>query len=200
MICHVQGVVTDKTPTRIVLDVNGVGYELFIPVTTYEKAGEIGQQTKLLTYLHVREDALQLFGFSTPQEKWMFTNLISVSGVGPKLALGILSGCQVDNLKQFIVDGDLEALTALSGVGKKTAQRLVTELREKFGGVTPEARFQPVFAEKEMSGKFEEAVLALVSLGFTRISAQKTIEPILKKEHDLPLEDVIKKALQRAST
>ncbi|MFQ5863597.1 MAG: Holliday junction branch migration protein RuvA [bacterium] len=196
MICHVQGVIAEKTPTRIVLDVNGVGYELFIPVTTYEKVGEIGQQTKLLTYLHVREDALQLYGFFAQQEKWMFTNLISVSGIGPKLALGILSGCTVDNLKHFIVNGELESLTTLSGVGKKTAQRLITELREKLGGVTPETEFLPTFVEKEITDKFEEAVLALVSLGYPRVSAQRAIEPILKREQNLPLEDLIRKALQ----
>ncbi|MFQ6113008.1 MAG: Holliday junction branch migration protein RuvA [bacterium] len=196
MICQVQGVIAEKAPTRIVLEVNGVGYELFIPVTTYEKVGEVGQKTKLLTYLHVREDALQLYGFSTQQEKWMFVNLITVSGIGPKLALGILSGSTVDNLKQFIVNGEFESLTRLSGVGKKTAQRLITELREKLGGVTPETEFLPTFVEKEISDKFEKAVLALVSLGYSRISAQKAIEPILKQEQHLPLEDLIKKALQ----
>ncbi|MFQ5824842.1 MAG: Holliday junction branch migration protein RuvA [bacterium] len=196
MICHVQGVIAEKTPTRIIIDVKGVGYEIFVPITTFEKVGELGQQTKLLTYLHVREDALQLYGFFTQKEKWMFTNLITVSGVGPKLALGILSGCPVDNLKRFIVNGELESLTTLSGVGKKTAQRLIMELRDKLGGVTPESQFLPTFDEKEVSDKFEEAVLALISLGYKRISAQKTIEPILREQKDLRLEDLIKKALQ----
>jgi Holliday junction DNA helicase RuvA len=169
---------------------------MFIPLSTYEKVGENGQQTRLLTYLHVREDALQLYGFFSQQEKRMFENLITVSGVGPKLALGILSGCPVENLKHFIIRGELESLTRLSGVGKKTAQRLITELREKLGGVTPEVEFLPTFVDKEVAGKFEEGVLALVSLGYRRISAQKAIEAVLKQQPDLPLEDVIKKALQ----
>lgn len=196
MICQLQGVIADKTPTRIALDVNGVGYEILIPVTTYEKLGEVGEHTKLLTYLHVREDTLQLFGFSTQKEKWMFSNLITVSGVGPKLALSIISGCPVDNLKQYIINGEVEALTRLSGVGKKMAQRLITELREKFGGVIPEAQFMPVIVDKEVAGKFDAAVIALVSLGFTNISAQKALQPILNQEPDLPLEEVVRRALQ----
>jgi Holliday junction DNA helicase RuvA len=196
MICHLQGVIADKTPTRVTLDVNGVGYEILIPVSTYERIGREGEHTKLLTYLHVREDTLQLFGFSTQKEKWMFSNLITVSGIGPKLALSIISGCVVDNLKHYIINGEVDSLTMLSGVGKKTAQRLITELREKMGGVTPDTQFFPSIVDKKVAGKFDEAVMALVSLGFTKMAAQKALQPVLNKEPELPVEELVKRALQ----
>ena len=131
MIAQLEGSISEKTPTQIIVDVSGVGYELLIPISTFDKLEEVGSKVKLLTYLHVREDILQLFGFSTLKEKMMFTHLISVAGIGPKLALGILSGRTVEDLTRNIVNGDTENLTQLSGVGKKTAQRIVLELRDK---------------------------------------------------------------------
>ena len=119
MITFLRGVISEKTPTRVVLEVGGIGYEVLIPVSTFEKLGKIGSEEKLLTYQHVREDALLLFGFHDQPEKSVFLDLISVSGVGPKLALGVLSGCPVDVLRQAIVAEDIERLTRLPGIGKK---------------------------------------------------------------------------------
>ncbi|MFQ5771176.1 MAG: Holliday junction branch migration protein RuvA, partial [bacterium] len=154
------------------------------------------KQVKLLTYLHVREDTLQLYGFATQQEKWMFSNLIAVSGVGPKLALGILSGCAVEDLKRFIGNEEIEALTRLPGVGRKTAQRLVMELKDKLGEGTVATEVSPMLAGKAVQGQLEEAVLALVSLGFNKSHAQKVLLPIIKNEPALPLDEIIKRALQ----
>lgn len=195
MIAYVEGVISEKTPTRIIVEVNGIGYELLIPVSTFEKLPEIGRKEKLLTYQHVREDVLQLFGFLTPQEKTMFMKLISVTGVGPKLALGILSGCHVENLKNYIANGEVATLTRLPGLGKKTAERLVLELRDKLEASEPQ-KGQPHVATAGVGRKLQEAVLALVSLGYTNSSAEKAISQIMAKEPDLPIDELIRRALQ----
>jgi Holliday junction DNA helicase RuvA len=197
MIAHIHGVIAEKTPTRIVLDVQGVGYDLMIPVTTFKKLGEVGDSAKLLTYLQVREDILQLFGFSASTEKWMFMNLISVSGIGPKLAVSILSGCEVEEFRRLVVSENLAYLTKLPGIGRKTAQRLVMELKDKMEGVRFDSDDSTVVtAEPEIEGKYEEAVLALVALGHTRGVAEKVVTPIFKNESALALDEIIKRSLQ----
>lgn len=196
MIAQLEGVLSEKTPTQIIIDVNGVGYDLLIPISTFDKLGEVGSKAKLLTYLHVREDILQLFGFGTLKEKGMFTHLISVGGIGPKLALGILSGRTVDDLTRSIVNEDVANLTQLSGVGKKTAQRIVMELRDKLAKKMTESELAPVSGEAISNGKVEEAALALVSLGYNRTTAETTLLKVLKAEPDLALDELIKRALQ----
>ncbi|MFQ5603311.1 MAG: Holliday junction branch migration protein RuvA [bacterium] len=197
MIAHLQGVVTEKMPTRIVLDVQGVGYDLLVPISTYEKVGEIGSPVRLLTYLQVREDLMQLFGFFSENERTMFQHLISVSGIGPKLAVGILSGCSVDELQKYIVNDEVPMLTKLSGVGKKTAQRMVMELKEKLGDVARATDWtSSVIADEQTKDKISEAVLALISLGFNKSQAQNVLLPIIKADNSLPLDEIIKKALQ----
>lgn len=195
MIGWLQGTLAEKTPTRVILDVQGVGYELAVPLSTFEAVGDVGQAAKLLTYLYVREDALQLYGFSTAKEKRMFLSLLSVSGVGPKLALGILSRASVDDLSSRIASGDVESLTSLPGIGKKTAQRLVMELKDKFGDFQ-EAGVSFVAKSPAETSRKQEAVLALVSLGFTRAVAEKTLTGILASEPDLPVDELIRRALQ----
>ncbi|RMD94124.1 MAG: Holliday junction branch migration protein RuvA [Calditrichaeota bacterium] len=197
MISQLRGVIVEKNPTKITLDVHGVGYELLIPVSTYEKLGNTGEQAKLLTYLHVREDTLQLYGFASQKERWMFANLISVSGIGPKLALSILSGCELENLRQFIAQGDVAALTKLSGVGRKTAQRLITELQEKLGGQLAETPGLTEVAMHASDSKYQEAIQALQSLGYDRNSATRAIQKVLQHEKDLSVEELVKKALQK---
>ncbi len=195
MIGWLKGNLAEKTPTRIVVDVQGVGYELLVPVSTFEQLGEIGATIKVLTYLHVREDILQLYGFHSTKEKQMFLSLLSISGIGPKLALGILSGNSVDELTVKIANGDVDSLTRLQGVGKKTAQRLVMELKDKFveiAGTTATA----VPASSVLNSKQQEAVLALVSLGFSRTAAEKTLAGIIAKEPDLGVDDMIRRALK----
>ena len=197
MIAQLEGVLSKKTPTQMILDVNGVGYDLLIPISTFDKLGEVGSKVRLLTYLHVREDILQLFGFSTLKEKGMFTHLISVSGIGPKLALGILSGRTVEDLTRSIVNSDVANLTQLSGVGKKTAQRIVLELRDKLAKKMTEAQLATVSGEPLANGKLEEGVLALVSLGYNRTAAENTLLKVLGAEPDLALDELIKRALQK---
>jgi len=196
MIAHVQGVIAEKTPTRIIIDVQGVGYEVLIPISTFEKLKNSGEEERLLTYQHVREDALLLFGFYTQREKSMFMHLISVSGIGPKLALSVLSGCPADQLRHTIRNGEVEALTRLPGVGKKTAQRIVMELREKLGADSSETDMPSVDSEQRAPKQSEEAILALTTLGYPKSAAERVVGQILAKEPDVSLDGLIKKALQ----
>ena len=193
MIAQLQGHLIHKSPTRAVVEVNGVGYELHIPLSTYEKLGGTGETSTLLTYLHVREDALQLYGFSTNEEKMLFQHLIAVSGIGPRLAQSILSGCSVATFCSFIRNNEIASLTAIPGIGKKTAERLIIELRDRLKNFaiapaqTAAAPPLPVI---------EEAVLALVSLGYVRASAEKALRRAQQEEGELPVEDLIKRALR----
>ncbi len=199
MIAHIEGQIAEKSPTRVVLDVHGVGYELMISISTFEALPEVGQRVRLLSHQHVREDQLLLFGFVSAREKWMFTKLISVSGVGPKLALGVLSGSTMEQLAQFIVDGDIDRLSQLPGIGKKTAQRLCLELKDKLGEVVTDGAGATTPISREKSSKLDEAVLALTSLGVSRGDAERNLNRILAREPDLPLDELIRRCLQKAS-
>jgi len=194
MIARLYGKLLDKSPTRVVLDVHGVGYEIAIPLSTFEQLGAAGAETTLLTHLHVREEALQLFGFATPREKQLFQLLIAVSGVGPKLAQSILSGSDVTTFCQHIQQSNTAALTAIPGIGKKTAERLVVELRD---------RVAPLLAESEQPGAIagtgrvsEEALMALLSLGYPRANAEKGLRQAQLENGELPVEELIKQALR----
>jgi len=197
MITQVRGRLLDKSPTSVVIEVGGIGLQVNIPVSTYEKLGGRGEEVQLLTYLHVREDILQLFGFATEEERELFLMLTSVSGVGPKLAQGILSGSRPQDLRRDIIDGNTAALTAISGVGRKTAQRLVVELRERLAGPQPEPFILPGGIASVSSSEFEEAVLAMVSLGYNRTTAGRAVRAVMQEFPDLPVEEIVKKALRR---
>ena len=205
MIAYLEGKLVDKSPTQLVLDINGVGYEVKIPLSTFDKLGENGSKAKILTYQYVREDTLQLFGFATIEEKNLFELLITITGIGPKTALGILSSISVNDFQRSIVSEDLDSLTGISGIGKKSAQRLIVELKEKIGG--EEFRFKKDMSLKDRSELIlvEEALKALVSLGFNKAQAKEAVNKA-KSESDLKmhsqkklrLEELIKKALKYA--
>ena len=199
MISYLEGLVAEKSPTEVVLSVNGVGYTLHIPLSTYEQLGDPGSKAKLLTHLHLREDAIVLYGFASESERQMFKLLISVLGIGPKMAQGILSGMTVQELKSCIANGKLDALTALSGVGRKTAERLIVELRDKLSRLEVPSRAASLPGE-ELPASHAEALSALYSLGYTRAAAEKAIRHVLKEANglELTLEELIKQALWRA--
>ena len=183
---------THKSPTWIVVESGGIGFHISIPVSSYDAFGETGRDVRVLTHLHVREDALQLFGFATEAERRLFLLLISVSGVGPKLAQGILSGIAVGDFENAVRGNDLAALTKVHGIGKKTAERLVLELKEKIG----EFEFSgEQAAPSEKTPMEEEAVLALVSLGYRRAQAQEAVQKIMKQDRSLSLEETLRRAL-----
>jgi len=199
MIFALKGTIVEKAPTRVILDVEGVGYGVNIPLSTYEKLGEVGSSARLLTRLHVKEDALDLYGFATAEEKQLFDLLILVSGIGPRLALGVLSGSKVDFVAQAIASGNTGMLTTISGVGKKLAERIVVELKDKVGVLLTSR--EPVAAVGVETPLFNDAVLALVSLGVTKASAQKALRHVVSEaEAELPLEELIRRALSVAGS
>ena len=197
MIDFISGVIADKSPGRVVVQNNGIGYALQISVNTYEHLPHPGETVNLKTYLHVREDNIQLYAFSQEVERKVFLGLISVSGIGPKMAVGILSGIKVYELIQAIQHGDEQRLNAISGVGKKTAQRLIVELREKFMqmGLLEDqhlAEYQPL----KLSAVEEEAALALLSLGYRKQAVEKSILKVRSTGDGQSVEELVKQALK----
>ena len=173
MIGYLRGIILERTPGRVVIEVNGVGYEVLMPVSSFAQLPNgTAALVSLRIYTHVREDALQLFGFFTTPEKQLFEKLISVNGIGPKLGLAILSGVPAGELAQAIRGGDLGRLTAIPGVGKKTAERLVMELRDKLpAGAEP--------AAAAAAGPDADVISALMNLGYARPAAEKTLTAAL---------------------
>ena len=188
MIGFLKGKVISSKPTNVLLDVNGVGYSVNISINTFEKiSGE--EFVSLFIYTNVREDAITLFGFFTESEKEMFELLISVNGIGPKIALSILSGIKIDDLKRAIQSADISRIVAVPGIGRKTAERLVLELRAKVEQVQEEGEVEIPFSIKN------EAVAALTTLGYNSKIAEKIVRDILTQEPNAAIEELIKKSL-----
>jgi holliday junction DNA helicase RuvA len=194
MIAKISGFLLEKSPTRVLIEVSGIGYEIHIPLSTFDKMGAIGEKTSLFTYLHVREDALQLFGFATATERLLFQHLLSVTGIGPKVAQGILSGCSVETFCRYIAQNEIAALTSIPGIGKKTAERLVLELRDRLARWLPDET--AVTAKSKTSAIQEETIMALASLGYNRTAAEKAVEQVTREAGELPVEELIKRALR----
>lgn len=196
MFSYLHGKLIEKSPTEVVIDVNGVGYLLNISLTTYEKLNSLQNDVKVFTYLHVREDALQLFGFTTESERNMFKLLITISGIGPKMAQGILSGMNPEELKTLIQNGNIAALTSIQGIGRKTAERLVVELRDKIGKTEIEI-IDRTFSGVQLKMR-DDALNALISLGYNRSTAEQAIRQVLKESsgRELTVEEIIKFALR----
>lgn len=176
MIAFLHGKVVEALPTQVTVDVNGVGYEALIPLSSFDKLPQPGQSVKLLTQLVVREDAHTLYGFMTPEERDLFRLLVhTVSGIGPKTALNVLSGITVTAFRGAVANGDLKALSQISGVGKKTAERIVVELKDKIGmaGAWEAASAKHGLSVDEQ--RINDAVLALVALGFKQIEAHDSV-------------------------
>jgi len=199
MINFLQGVIVEKSPTKLIIDVNGIGYEVNITLPCYEHLGSVGEKTTIITYLHVREDILQLFGFKSIDERELFLQLITAPGIGPRKAQVILSSVSVEYLQQYIIEEDLSALTSLSGVGKKTAQRLILDLKDKVK-TSAKIRDQLPTSGMELSEReriIDEAVTALISLGFAKNNAQTAIYKVVQQsKQQLILEELIKQALR----
>ncbi|MEW6685991.1 MAG: Holliday junction branch migration protein RuvA [Candidatus Edwardsbacteria bacterium] len=193
MFSYLCGKLIEKHPTHLILDVQGIGYHISIPLSTYEALSSGGELCKVFTYLYVRENLLQLFGFATPQERELFEILISVSGVGPKLAVAILSGVKVEEFELAIIRGDLKRITAIPGIGKKTAQRLILELKERFATQLPEGK-TVMAGERSI---FEEAVSALVSLGVNYSNAYQSVQRARERLGEVKgIEELIREALR----
>lgn len=187
MIARLRGKLAEKEPARIVIDVSGVGYEVFIPTTTFAAMPNAGADVSLDIHTHVREDALTLYGFSSRQERRVFERLISISGIGPKLAVTILSGGSVEGLVGAIRRGDLARLTSIPGVGKKTAERIVVELKDKLQEFTEEPA-KPVVET--------DVVSALENLGYSRPMAEAAVRRAVNGDEDAAFDVLFKRALQ----
>jgi Holliday junction DNA helicase RuvA len=200
MIATLTGILKFKSPTEILVEVHGIGYTISIPLSTYEKLGDLGSSVSLLTHFHVREDAMLLFGFSTEEERRLFKLLISVSGIGPKIAQSTLSGMNVEELKSHIVGGNVNALMAIPGVGRKTAERLIVELRDKAGKTLAESEPISVIGMATAAMRIE-ALQALTSLGYNQQIAEKAIRLVVKEAEGstISLEELIKRALRHTN-
>ena len=187
----------EKQPTRVVIDVGGVGHEVFIPLSSYDRLPPPQSPCRLLTYDHVREDIHQLFGFVSEAERDMFVLLLGTTGIGPRIALSALSGMSVRDLKLSIAHGDAKRLTTISGVGRKLAERMVLELRDKIGEA--EALEAMAGADELPPGnaRIRDALMALIALGYKEVEARKMVADVVgrEKDEDLDVEDIIRKAL-----
>ena len=195
MIAFLRGRVLDKQPNRIIVDVQGVGYEVHVPLSTYYDIGDPGAEVAVRVYTHVREDALQLYGFLTDLERQLFERLIGISGIGPKLAVAVLSGVESRELVMAVQRGDVARLTSIPGVGKKTAERIVLELRDRLSQlVMPVAEAAPAAAAGDrLRG---DLVSALQNLGYHRAQADKAVESTLSSMPDATFEHALRQVLR----
>jgi Holliday junction DNA helicase RuvA len=200
MMAFLQGKLVEAIPTQVTVDVHGVGYEALIPLSSYEKLPPPGQEVKVLTHLAVREDAHTLYGFMTAAERDLFRLLIhTVSGIGPKLALSVLSGMSVTAFRGAVANGDVKALSQISGVGRKTAERIVVELKDKIGSA---GAWEAASAQRALTltdQKLNDGVLALMALGFKQIEA---LDAVRKAQSNLgphaTVEDLVRACLKKA--
>jgi holliday junction DNA helicase RuvA len=203
MIAHLSGTLLYKQTTTVILDVGGVGYEVTIPLSTFYDLEDAGAVVKLRIYTHVREDALQLYGFKTARERELFQQLISVSGIGPKLGITMLSGMSADEIIVSIRQNNLARLTSIPGVGKKTAERLVIELRDKITALSSPA-LEEEFAAQAGAGApasedavRDDALSALINLGYQKAAGEKAITAAIQEGGDVvSVEIILRRALR----
>src|SRR5438874_7087682 len=185
MITFLDGKLVSALPTQATIDVNGVGYEVFIPLSSYDKLPAVGQPIRILTHLAVREDAHVLYGFMSAAERDLFRLLVNnVSGIGPKLALAVLSGMSVNNFKAAVVNSDVVSLAKISGLGKKTAERIVLELKDKLGVAAAWEAASATHAPTPEQERANEAVLALIALGYKQIDEHNTVRELQQRDKE----------------
>ena len=201
MISFLHGTLVEALPTQVTLEVQGMGYEVLIPLSSYDKLPAPGHELKLLTHLSVREDAHTLYGFMTAAERELFRLLIqTVTGIGPKLALNVLSGINVTAFRGAVANGDVRALSQISGVGKKTAERIVVELKDKIGAA---GAWEAASAQRALSPedrRVNDAVLALMALGFKQIEAHDSVRKALETlGPQTTLEELVRACLKKSA-
>ena len=198
MITFLDGKLVSALPTQATIDVGGVGYEVFIPLSSYDKLPVAGQPIRILTHLAVREDAHILYGFMTSVERDLFRLLVNnVSGIGPKLALAVLSGMSVNSFKAAVVNSDVTAISKISGLGKKTAERIVLELKDKLGVAAAWEAASAAHAPTPEEEQVNEAVLALIALGYKQAEAHKAVRDFQEKGEAKSAEELVKLVLKR---
>lgn len=202
MIAHLSGKLISKQATSVIVDVGGVGYDVAIPLSTFYELGEIGEPVQLRVYTHVREDALQLYGFKTARERELFLQLISVNGVGPGLAIKLLSGMNADEMIASIRTNNLVRLVAIPGVGRKTAERLVVDLRDKIAALSSPA-LEEEFAKAAVEGApttteamRNDAMSALANLGYQKAAVEKAVKNAVDEGGELSVEVILRRSLR----
>jgi len=208
MIAHLQGVLETKHTEHIIIDIQGIGYLVSIPLSTFYQLPEPGERVKLFIYTYLREDCLQLFGFMTMEEKKTFELLIKVSKVGPKLALNVLSHISTEELQVALLSSDIHRLNSIPGIGEKTARRLVLELKDKLPRADDDKHPSMVqraahsFSPQGNTSMREDAVSALIGLGYNRLLAERAVNQIMQRQipSELSIEELIKKALYQLAT
>jgi len=202
MIAHLSGTLLSKQATSVIVDVSGVGYEVSIPLSTFYDLEDLGSTVQLRIYTHVREDAIQLYGFKTARERELFLKVISVSGIGPKLGITLLSGMSADEMIASIRTNNLARLTLIPGVGRKTAERLILELREKIADLSSAQLEEELGAKPEATELTEDtvradALSALLNLGYQRSAAEKAIDAALGEGGDVTVESILRRGLKK---
>jgi len=202
MIAHLSGTLLSKQANSVIVDVAGVGYEVTIPLSTFYDLEDAGTAVQLRIYTHVREDTLQLFGFKTARERELFLKIITVSGIGPKLGITLLSGMSADELIASIRTNNLVRLTLIPGIGRKTAERLIMELREKVAELSSaqleeELGAKPEGAEPTEDTVRSDALSALLNLGYQRSAAEKAIDAALAEGGELTVESILRRGLKK---
>ncbi|HEX9960679.1 MAG TPA: Holliday junction branch migration protein RuvA [Pyrinomonadaceae bacterium] len=202
MIAYLSGKLLEKQATSVIIEVGGVGYEVTIPLSTFYELGEEGADVSLRIYTHVREDILQLFGFKSEREKQLYLKLISVQGIGAKSGISMLSGMSAEEIVTAIRTDNLARLTSIPGVGKKTAERLVIELRDKLNEFTAQSALERAAsggsaqAEAPADAVFDDALSALVNLGYQRNAAEKALKQAIKDGTEISVQKLLRKSLQ----
>ncbi len=188
MIDYIKGKITAKKPTAVVVEIGGIGIKVNIPISTSELIGTIGEEIKLHTFISIKNEELNLYGFATIKEKGLFRKLVKVQGIGTKTALGILSEITVGSFERAIVEDDMLTLTSIHGIGPKTAKRMLFELKEEIKTAIPSAEISPMKSD---------AINALISLGFKVMKARELTEKVLKEKQTETVEELIKEALKK---
>jgi Holliday junction DNA helicase RuvA len=203
MIAHLSGTLLSKQATSVIVDVGGVGYDVSIPLSTFYELGEVGEPVQLRVYTHVREDLIQLFGFKTARERELFLQLISVNGVGPGLAIKLLSGMNADEMIASIRTNNLVRLVAIPGVGRKTAERLVVDLRDKIAALSSPALEEEFAAKAAVGGAptstdamRSDAMSALANLGYQKAAAEKAVKNAIDEGGGLSVEMILRRSLR----
>lgn len=191
MIAHLRGILLDKHPNQAIIETGGVGYDVTISVPTFSEMSQVGTEISLHIYTHVREDALALYGFGRPEEKQLFEKLLTVSGIGPKLAITILSGMAADEMARAIRANDVARLTKIPGIGRKTAERMVLELRDKL----PPAGAEAITQVPSLTAVQEDVLSALTNLGYQRPLAEKAVATVSRNGKSGPFETMFRDAL-----
>src|SRR3954451_9086299 len=201
MITFLAGKLAAALPTQAIIDVNGVGYEVLIPLSSYDRLPAAGQPVQILTHLVVREDAHLLFGFMSSAERDLFRLLVNnVSGIGPKLEVAVLSGMSVGNFKSAVVNNDVASLSKISGLGKKTAERIVLELKDKLGVAAAWEAASATHAPTSEQKDANEAVLALIALGYKQVDAHKAVHDLQQKGEAKSAEELVKLVLKKMAS